>query len=162
MNANATAVAIATSIATVKAVVKRGENVFNAYMISSIRFNWWLVGLARLGCSLSALLLSIVTNGVIASSRYGCTIRTQTKGVNFFLKFFFVGRVGVGGGGGMGERGCGCVGVGAWVGGWGGRDGDGRARDGAGWIGIVAVGWARIGSCRSTNPDSDCRLVCDR
>ena len=41
--------------------------------------------------------------------------------------------------------GCGCLGVGAWV--WvlgsvgGGRDGDGQARDGAGWIGIVAVGW---------------------
>ena len=66
-------------------------------------------------------------------------------------------------------RGCGGVGVVAWVGarGWGrvgggGRDADGRARDGAGWIGIVAVGWARIGSCRSTNPNSDCRLVCDR
>ena len=54
----------------------------------------------------------------------------------------------------MGARvwvlGCGCsgvgarvwgVGVGAWVGRWGGRDGDGRARDEAGWIGIVAVGW---------------------
>ena len=38
-------------------------------------------------------------------------------------------------------RGCGRVGVGAWVGRWGGRDGDGRARDEAGWIGIVAVGW---------------------
>ena len=63
MNAIATAVAIATSIATVKAEVKRGEKVFNAYMMVSIRFELLLVGLARLGCSLSALLFSIVTNG---------------------------------------------------------------------------------------------------
>lgn len=66
MNANATLAAIAVKIVMVNAVVKRGENVFNAYMISSIRFNWLVggcVGLARLGCSLSALLLSIVTNG---------------------------------------------------------------------------------------------------
>ena len=52
----------------------------------------------------------------------------------------------------MGERGS--------VGG-GGRDGDGRARDEAGWIGIVAVGWARIASLGLPNPDSDCRLGCD-
>ena len=58
--------------------------------------------------------------------------------------------------------GCGRLGVGAWVGRWGRRDGDGRARDGAGWIGIVAVGWARIASLGSPNPDSDCRLGCDR
>ena len=63
-NANATLAAIAIKIVMVNAVVKRGENVFNAYMIVSIRFNWLLlVGLARLGYSLSALLLSIVTNG---------------------------------------------------------------------------------------------------
>ena len=91
--------------------------------------------------------------GVIASSRHVCTIGAKKIGVNFFFNFFFVG--------------CGRVGVGAWV--WargsvggGRRDGDGRARDGAGWIGIVAVGCARIGSCRSTNPNSDCRLGCDR
>ena len=64
-------------------------------------------------------------------------------------------------------RGCGCVGVGAWVwvrgsGGGGGRDGDGRARDEAGWIGMVAVGWARIASLGLPNPNSDCRLGCDR
>ena len=63
MNAKATLAAIAVKIVIVKAVVKRGEKVFNAYMIVSIRFNWSLVGLARLGFSLSALLLSIVTNG---------------------------------------------------------------------------------------------------
>ena len=67
MNANATVVAIATSVVMVNAVVKRGEKVLSAYMMVSIRFNcccWLLVvGLARLGCSLSALLLSIVTNG---------------------------------------------------------------------------------------------------
>ena len=43
MNANATLAAIAVKIVMVNAVVKRGENVFNAYMIVSIRFNW-LVG----------------------------------------------------------------------------------------------------------------------
>ena len=65
MNANATVVAIATSIAIVKAVVKRGEKVLSAYMMVLIRFNCccWLLLLARLDCSLSALLLSIVTNG---------------------------------------------------------------------------------------------------
>ena len=63
MNANATLAAIAVKIVIVKAVVKRGEKVFNAYMMVSIRFNCWLWLLARLGCSLSALLLSIVTNG---------------------------------------------------------------------------------------------------
>ena len=50
MNANATLAAIAVKIVMVNAVVKRGENVFNAYMISSIRFNWLVVvvGSARL------------------------------------------------------------------------------------------------------------------
>ena len=38
MNAIATVDAIAIKIVMVNAVVKRGENVFNAYMISSIRF----------------------------------------------------------------------------------------------------------------------------
>ena len=85
--------------------------------------------------------------GVIASSRYACTIGAKKKGVKFFFNFFFVG--------------CGRVGVGAWVGRWGRRDGDGRARDEAGWIGIVAVGWARIASLGLPNPNSDCRLGCD-
>ena len=52
MNANATVVAIAIKIVMVNAVVKRGENVFNAYMISSIRFELLVVvggfGSARL------------------------------------------------------------------------------------------------------------------
>ena len=52
MNANATLAAIAIKIVMVNAVVKRGEKVFNAYMISSIRFNWLVVvggfGSARL------------------------------------------------------------------------------------------------------------------
>ena len=126
--------------------------------------------------------------GGIAPSRYGCTIRTQNKSVKFFFNFFFVGcgRVGVGawvwargcGRVGVGAwvwargcgcsgarvwvRGCGCVGGGAWVGARGGRDGDGRALDEAGWIGIVAVGWARIASMGLPNPNSDCWLGCDR
>ena len=64
MNAKATLAAIAVKIVMVNAVVKRWEKVLSAYMIVSIRFELLLVvGLARLGCSLSALLLSIVTNG---------------------------------------------------------------------------------------------------
>ena len=64
MNAKATLAAIAVKIVMVNAVVKRGEKVFNAYMIVSIRFELLVMGVsARLGCSLSALLLSIVTNG---------------------------------------------------------------------------------------------------
>ena len=91
--------------------------------------------------------------GGIASSRYVCTIGAKKKGVKFFFKFFFRW---------VWARGCGRVGVGAWVGRWGRRDGDGRARDEAGWIGIVAVGWARIASLCLPNPNSDWRLGCDR
>ena len=117
----------------VNAVVKRGEKVFNAYMISSIRFELLVMGVsARLGCSLSALLLSIVTNGVIASSRYVCTIRTEKKGVKFFFKFFFS----LGVGAWVWGRGCGGVGVGAWV--W------GRGCGVAGWGG-AGWGWAGAG-----------------
>ena len=43
MNANATVVAIATSVVMVNAVVKRGEKVLSAYMMVSIRFNCWLL-----------------------------------------------------------------------------------------------------------------------
>ena len=112
MNANATLAAIAVKIVMVNAVVKRGEKVLSAYMISSIRFNWLVVvvGSARLGCSLSALLLSIVTNGVIASSRCVCTIGTKKKGGKFFFKFFFVGCGRVGVDAWVWTRGCGCVG----------------------------------------------------
>ena len=88
MNANATVVAIAIKIVMVNAVVKRGENVFNAYMISSIRFELlvgWLLLLARLGCSLSALLLSIVTNGVIASSRRWVHYRRKKERCQVFF-----------------------------------------------------------------------------
>ena len=125
MNAKATVVAIAIKIVMVNAVVKKGEKVFNAYIMVSIRFELLLllVGLARLGCSLSALLLSIVTNGVIASSRCVCTIGAKKKGVKFFFKFFFAWVWG---------RGCGGVGVGAWV--WGrGCGGVGREVGAAGW-----------------------------
>ena len=116
-----------------------------------------------------------------ASSRYVCTIGAQTKGVKFFFNFFFrgvwalgCGRLGVGawvwalgcGRVGVGAwvwvLGCGRLGVGAWVGRWGRRDGDGRARDEAGWIGIVAVGCAESASLGFPIPKSDCRLGCDR
>ena len=161
MNANATVATRAASIATVKAVVKRGENVLSAYMLSSIRFE--LLVVVVVGGFGSARLFSFCSSVVnrnewgIASSRYACTIRTEKKGVKFFFNFFFRW---------VWARGCGRVGVGAWV--WargsvggGRRDGDGRARDDAGWIGIVAVGWARIASLGLPNPDSDWRLGCD-
>ena len=51
----------------VKACAKRGENVFNAYImlapfvLSVVQVVGWL---ARLGFSLSALLLSMLTNGL--------------------------------------------------------------------------------------------------
>ena len=73
----------------------------------------------------------------------------KRKVSSFFLNFFFIGCgcLGVGAwvwvlgcGWWVWVGGCGCLGVGAWVWVGGGRDGDGRARDGAGWIGIVAVG----------------------
>ena len=148
---------MAIAIVIVNADIKRGEKVLSAYILSSIRFKLLVVVVGWLGCSLSALLLSIVTNGVIASSRYGSTISAKWKGVNFFFKFFFVGC------GRLGARvwalGCGRLGVGAWV--WalgcgrlGARVGMGagwieRAEDGAGWIGIGAFGWAESASLAS-------------
>ena len=141
MNANATLATRAASIVIVKAVVKRGEKVLSAYMIVSIRFNCWLLLLARLGCSLSAFLLSIVTNGVIASSRYVCTIGAKKKGVKFFFKFFLVGCGCVGVGAWVGARGCGGVGVGGvgvgvWVGRWGGGMGMGGRGMGRAGLGL--------------------------
>ena len=61
--------------------------------------------------------------GVIASSRYACTIRTKKKGGKFFFKFFFRW---------VWARGCGCLGVDAWV--W--------AR-GCGRVGVDAWVWVR-------------------
>ena len=168
MNAKATLAAIAVKIVMVNAVVKRGEKVFNAYILSSIRFELLVMGVsARLGCSLSALLLSIVTNGGHCLIALCLHYRREKERCQVFFKCFFVGCGGVGVDAWVWVLGCGRVGVDAWVGargsvGGGGRDGDGRARDEAGWIGIVAVGWARIASLGLPNPDSDCRLVCDR
>ena len=118
MTANATLDAIAINIVMVNAVVKRGEKVFNAYMIVSIRFELLVVvvGSARL----FSFCYSVVNRnewGGIASSRYGCTIRTQNKSVKFFFKFFFR-RV----------WGCGCGGVGV-------------AR-----VGVGAAGWRWAGA----------------
>ena len=171
MNANATLATRAASIVMVNAVVKKGEKVFNAYMMIT-PFVLIIVVVGGFGSARLFSFCSSVFNRNewgIASSRYACTIRTQNKHVKFFFKFFFrwvwargCGRVGVGAW--VWVRGCGRVGVGAWV--WvgrlGRRDGDGRARDEAGWIGIVAVGWARIASLCSPNPNSDWRLGCDR
>ena len=96
------------------------------------------------------------------SSRYACTIGAKEKDVKFFFNFFFVGCGRLGVGAWVWALGCGRLGVGAWVGRLGRRDGDGRARDRAGWIGIVAFGWAESGSQGVPNPDSDWRLGCDR
>ena len=134
MNANATLAAIAVKIVMVNAVVKRGEKVFNAYMIVSIRFELLLVGLARLGCSLSALLLSIVTNGGSLPHRVMPALYAhKTKVSSFFLNFFSLGVVAW-----VWARGCGRVGVGAWV--WARGCGRvGRQVGAAGW------GWAGAG-----------------
>ena len=108
--------------------------------------------------------------GVIASSRYACTIGAKTKGVKFFFKFFFRwvwarGRVGVGAW--MWARGR--VGVGAWVwargsvggGGGMGMGGRGMRQAGLGWSlsdGSESAPWAyptriRIsGSCDMDRP----------
>lgn len=61
MKVRATVATIAISIVIANADVKKGEKVFNAYILSSIRFKLLFVG--WLGYSLSALLLSIITNG---------------------------------------------------------------------------------------------------
>ena len=65
------------------------------------------------GCVGSARLFSFCSSvvnrnewGVIASSRYVCTIVARNKGVKFFLNFFFRW---------VWARGCGRVGVDAWV-----------------------------------------------
>ena len=101
------------------------------------------------------------------SSRRWVHYRHKKKWCQVFFLIFFswgVGRVGVGRVGvgrvGVGRVGVGRVGVGARVGmgaGW-----IERAEDGAGWIGIVAVGCARIASLGFPIPKSDCRLGCDR
>ena len=99
----------------VNAVVKRGENVLSAYMISSIRFELLVVvvGSARL----FSFCFSVVNRNewCIAPSRYACTIGAKKKGVKFFFKFFFVGCGRVGVGAWVWVLGCGCSGVGAWV-----------------------------------------------
>ena len=83
---------------------------FNAYiMLSPFVLIVVVVGeLVRLGCSLSSLLLSIVTNVVSPHRVVGCTIGAENKSVKFFFKFFFRG---------VWALGCGRSGVGAWV--WG-------------------------------------------
>ena len=160
MKERATLEAIAIKIVMVNADVKKGEKVFNAYiMLSPFVLNccWW-VGSAWL----FSLCSSVVNRNEwgLASSRYACTIGTKNKSVKFFLKFFFVW--------------CGRVGVGAWVWGawvwgawvWGGgirmgRAGWRRDRDVAGWIARQDVA-GESSSQGVPIPDSDCRLGCDR
>ena len=56
MNANATLATMAASIVIVNAVVKRGEKVFNAYMIVSIRFELLVVVGVSVGSAVLFLL----------------------------------------------------------------------------------------------------------
>ena len=110
----------------VKACAKSGEKVFNAYILSSIRFEL-LVGVIVGSARLFSLFSSVVNRNewAIAASRYACTIGTKKKGVKFFFNFFFRWVWGVG----CGVLGCGCVGVGAWV-----------------WVrGAAGCGWAGTG-----------------
>lgn len=160
INANATEAAIAINIVMVKACAKRGEKVFNAYILSSIRFDccwcigWWL---ARLFSFCSSVVNA--NEWGLTSSRYGCTIGAKNKGVKFFFNFFF--RRGVGC---VGARVwvLGCGGVWVWVGGIGmGRAGWRRDWDGAGWI-ARQDGAGESSSQGVPIPDSDCRLGCDR
>ena len=123
-NANTTVVAIAINIVMVNAVVKRGEKVFNAYMIVSIRFELLVVvvGSARL----FSFCYSVVNRnewGALPHHVMAALYAHKTKVSSFFLNFFFVccGGVGVGvwvWSCGFGARGCGLVG--RWVGaaGW--------------------------------------------
>ena len=76
--------------------------------------------------------------GVIASSRYACTIGAKKKCGKFFFKFFFVW--------------CGRVGMGAWV--W--VLGCGRVGVGA-WVWAAGLGWAGAG-CGRLDWDCRCRM----
>lgn len=116
MKERATVTAIAASIAIVKADVKKGEKVFNAYiMLSPFVLDCWLVCWSARLFSFCSSVFNRNEWG-IASSRYACTIGAKRKGVKFYFNFFFVG--------------CRGVGVGVW---W--CVGEGRRdRDGAGWM----------------------------
>ena len=143
MNANATLATRADSIVMVNAEVKRGEKVLSAYMIVSIRFNCWLLvfWLARLGCSLSALLLSIVTNGgSLPHHVMHALYAHKTKVSTFFLNFFFVGCGRVGVDAWVWTRGCGRVGVGVWVWGCGSVGGGGGMGMGGRGMGRAGLG----------------------
>lgn len=120
MKVRATVATIATNIAIVKDVVKKGEKVFKAYILSSIRFNCCLcVGWSA---RLFSLCSSVFNRNewAITPSRYGCTIGAKKKSVKFFFKLFFrrvcgrgvCGRGVWGGGIGMGRAGWGGLGMG--------------------------------------------------
>ena len=105
--------------------------------------DWLVIGSARL-FSLSALLLSIVTNGVSPHRVVGCTIGAKKKGVKFFFKFFFRG---------VWVLRCGCSGVGARVWVLGSVGGGGGIGMGAGWMG-AGWGWGGLDS----SPGLDARV----
>ena len=108
MNANATEAAIAIKIVMVNDSTNGGEKVFNAYILSSIRFELLVVvvvGSARLFSFCS----SVVNRnewGSLPHRVVGCTIGAKKKGVKFFFKFFFS----LGVGAWVWSRGCGRVG----------------------------------------------------
>ena len=169
MKERAIVATIAASIASVKTDVRKGEKVFNAYMIFvSIRFELLLVGWC-VGSAVLSLCSSVVNRNEwgLTSSRHEGSIYAQKKVSSFFLTFFFVGVWARGCGcSSVGARvwvlGCGCSSVGAWGGGMGmGRAGWRRDRDGAGWIARQDVA-GESSSQGVPIPDSDCRLGCDR
>lgn len=100
----ATLATIAASIAIVKADVKKGEKVFNAYILSSIRFELLFVCWSARLFSFCSSVFNRNEWGV-TSSRYECTIGAKKKGVKFFFKFFFRRVWGLG---------CGASGVWVW------------------------------------------------
>ena len=67
MNAKATLVAIAIKIVMVNAVVKRGEKVFNAYILSSIRFELLVV----VGVSVGSARLFSFCSSVVNRNEWG-------------------------------------------------------------------------------------------
>lgn len=74
-------------------MTNNGEKVFSAYIMLLHSFVLLLgekLELAKQVYSLSALLLSMLTNGGLTSSRYAVTIHAEKKVSSFFLIFFFV------------------------------------------------------------------------
>lgn len=101
MKERATVANRAMAVVIVKTVVKKGEKVFNAYMILAPFVLFVVLAIGVWGCSLSTLLFSIVTNELYLIALWVHYRRKNKRCQVFFLNFFFVG--------------CGVWSVGVWV-----------------------------------------------